>query len=287
MAAPRPERCQRPEPFAVADHDERPALAVLGAVRPPPRFEDGVERRPPRAAGRRTRAPLAWRGRRRGRSSVGLRRLDDGCGGRGAHAGRRGGAASGPRRAPRRGSRGAPARAAAPRAWPRRPARPRPGSAVRRATPPGTGRRRARNSANSYSHEWWPPCTTRVSVTALGQRGAAGLGEAREVVEREHVVLVAVDEQDRGRDGPDGLGRAHARHGVPAGAKVDARRQPGERPRHGPGDRQVGQPEGLAGEAVRAGGRRHARRRRRCPGRARPRRGCRPRRSSGRTGPRL
>ena len=71
---------------------------------------------------------------------------------------------------------------------------------------------------------------------------------------RDHRVIIAVREQDRPVIPGDGCRRADVADDVTARSKVDPSRQPGERVGDEVGDRQAGELEGQAGEAVRAGG---------------------------------
>ena len=116
---------QRAEPLAVLDDDERPALLVLGAVRPRAGAEDAVEVLGLDRAGPRTRARRAWRGRRPRWSSASL------------------GSALGPARAQVRGSAGARVRRAP--ASERKP----PGSSSRVVRRSGSGRRTAGTASAS------------------------------------------------------------------------------------------------------------------------------------------
>ena len=96
----------------------------------------------------------------------------------------------------------------------------------------------ARYSGNSYSHEWWPPSTTSVSVTASGPRGPRrAAGEPRR---GRSTGTTPSSVPWTSRTGPR-IARTAARRAdrgdrVAARPQVDARRQPGERP----GDRTPG-----------------------------------------------
>ena len=112
----------------------------------------------------------------------------------------------------------------------------------------------------------------RLGHGAPGERARRAAASRARSVDRHDAVLGAVDEQDRPVDGAHGARRAHGANRVAAGPEVDAGRQPGERPGDRRRDRQPGEPERLAGQPVRVGGRRRprSRRRRRRPPRPRP-----------------
>ena len=234
VAGVRPERRERGEPLAVLDHDERPALLVLRAVRPPVPAARSARGGRARAAGRRTRGPRAWCGprpRRYGRCRLARTRpaSDRSPPGSLSRVDRRSGSGS------RTGGHGL-------------------GDAAASSGSSGPPRCVARNAAiaarytgYSYSHECWPPSTTRVSVTASGRAARRARGEPPEVAHRHDAVVRAVDEQHRRRGSPHGVGRADRRDRVAARAEVDAGREPRERP----GD---GRPGSAAGRAGTSGG---------------------------------
>ena len=100
----------------------------------------------------------------------------------------------------------------------------------RRPGPPAGSDRRARPARPLRSRAMWAGGTTASSL--------------------------AVGEQDRAAVAGDRVGGADLAHDVAARPEVDARRQPGERVGDRVGDRQVGEPERLAGQSVRVGRRR-------------------------------